>query len=322
MSDNKVVIVLVNYNGHNDTIECLESLKKIKYTNYSIIVVDNSSSELSIEFIEAWARGQVKSIKTNYKDIVYPLSKSVEKIHIINEGDELLELNELTIIKAENRGFAAANNVALRAIENKNYEYVWLLNNDCIVTRDALDVLVKDINNRTQDVGILGATLYDYYQPDVIQSIGGVLNKFFGTVKQLNEISSIKLLDYPVGASMLVKRKFIEDVGGLNEDFFLYYEEVDWVMRGMKKGYNFGVNEEKLIFHKEGASTKGDNRKVASKSEVSDLSSLKSRLIFMKSHFPRRILLVKLGFVIVLFNRIRRRRFDLLPKIIRILFDA
>lgn len=320
MEEVKVIIVLVNYNGHWDTIECLESLFKMHNQNFSVVIVDNSTTDESLKYIQAWASGEIKAIETRHVDIVYPLLQEKVGCSVVSEGVLLKSLPKLTVVRAENRGFAAANNAALKAISNFKYDYVWMLNNDCIVTKDALNVLLNDIAKQDSSVGMLGASLYDYYSKN-IQCLGGVLNPYLGTVRHIEKLEETDKVDYPVGASMLVSAKFVEDVGSMNDDYFLYYEEIDWVLRAKAKGISFKVNEDKLVYHKEGASTKGNNRKKYKRSEVSDLNSLRSRLIFMKIHFPERISIVKLGFVIVILNRIRRGRFSIIPKIFKLLLN-
>ncbi len=152
----KIYIIILNYNGWKDTIECLESVLKNDYENYQIIVVDNDSPNNSMEYIINWAKGKQEVIydeNSQLKHLSQPFeSKPLEyvlytKEEALNGGDKEKEskLNNpiIFIQSGENGGFAAGNNIGIKyALTKDDFEYVWLLNNDTVVDEYALYNLV------------------------------------------------------------------------------------------------------------------------------------------------------------------------------------
>src|SRR6185503_13551418 len=206
----KVYIVLVNFNGHNNTIETIESLAKQSYENFQIIIVDNNTPA-SLQIIKDWADGKTSpefSPPDEIKQFTFPLCK--KPIHYIeyeiaeaeSGGNAAKENTTFTIhpsassgqahslfsfplilIQARNDiGFAGGNNVGSRyALAKGDADYIWLLNNDTTLDFDALKFLIeKDSEYRSQNekVGITGSKLRWYRWPDKINAIGGMFNKW------------------------------------------------------------------------------------------------------------------------------------------------
>ena len=129
----KVCIVLVNFRGHSDTIECMESLFKSTYRNYQIIIVDNSPGEESVREILNWADGGTVHMSTKFPNLVVPYcSKPIAyqyltETEIATNAASLQE--ELIVIKSSsNKGFAGGNNLAIQvALRDNQLKYVWLL---------------------------------------------------------------------------------------------------------------------------------------------------------------------------------------------------
>lgn len=316
-------IILLNYNNWRDTIECLESLFKIEGERFKIILVDNSTLSSDINNIIDWAKGNITVQETLFPDLVFPCERKPILFKSIQESDipELLILDEdLLLIRAnENRGFAAGNNIGIRAGLHLNlFDFFWILNNDTVIKKDSLKSFVN-YHGQYSNVGIIGSKLMHYYEPYKVQAIGGVLNSFLGTTKHITDLNLLERVSYPIGASLFVSSDYVEKVGFLNEAYFLYYEELDWVYRGFNYGYQFAINCDSEIYHKEGASINGKILKKSERSEVSDLSSLRSRLIFMKLHFPHRLIIAKFGFIIVVINRLLRGQFRIIKKIIKLI---
>src|SRR5699024_601070 len=288
----QVYIVIVNWNGWEDTIECLESLKQLDYPHYSVIVIDNGSSGQSVE-----------EIGKRFPEV-------------------LLNQNE------SNLGFAGGNNVGIRYALERGADYVWLLNNDTVVDREALSTLVEYMNGRP-NIGICGSKLIYYHKQDTLQALGGgYFNKWLGTVTTLGNRQPIDRnfdkeevedsLDYIIGASMMVSKNFLEVVGLLNEDYFLYFEELDWAMRAKQK-FSLGFCPQSIVYHKEGASTGADLQK-RSRSKQSDYYQLKNRLKFTCNFFPFFLPCTYLSVVYALFNRIKRGQWDRIPMILKLMF--
>ncbi|MCK5413515.1 MAG: glycosyltransferase family 2 protein [Candidatus Pacebacteria bacterium] len=222
----KVYIILLNWNNEEDTIECVESLKKINYNDYKIIVVDNGSEEESISKIE-----------NKYPD--------------------------LFIIKNKNNlGFAGGNNVGIKYAINNDADYVLLINNDTTVDENFLAELVK-VGEADKGNGLIGSKIYFYSEKNRIWFAGGKVNwlKNKGTHIGLDEIDKkqydkIKEVDYLTGCCLLVKKEVIEKIGVLEEDYFLYYEDTDFSLRAQNVGYKCVYVPESKIYHKISRSTK------------------------------------------------------------------
>ncbi|MBN2664751.1 MAG: glycosyltransferase family 2 protein, partial [Bacteroidales bacterium] len=260
----KVHIILLNYANPSDTIECLESLKGIDYSNIEIIIVEicnlnNSLNELN-KFLSS-----------------YSLSTT------------LLELNV-------NNGFAYANNHAIKYIlTQKDKYFIWILNNDTIVKKESLQYLKKFYNNNinTKKIGFLGSKILEYSNPNIIQTVGGTFNPKTGFSKLIGkgEIDNRQynepfITDYVIGASMFFHVDLISQIGLMPEDYFLYYEDIDWCMTAKKQDFlNFTVPQS-VVIHKQGASTgnKYNKKKTTSPTRKYMYSSY---IKFYKKFYPK-----------------------------------
>jgi hypothetical protein len=306
---NKVYLIILNYNGWKDTIECLESVLKSNYSNYQIVVVDNNSPNNSMDYIINWSEGKQEIVydeNSQLKHLSQPLvSKPLEYIcytkqEALQGGDSQKETaykNPLIFIQAgENGGFSAGNNIGIKyALARGDFEYIWLLNNDTVIESTTLSSLVdkSDYYKKTDNkVGLLGSKLRYYDNPLIIQAIGGKYNKWIGTSEhigvsemdygQYNNEKIVDFIDYPVGASLFISKDFINDVGLMSEEYFLYYEELDWVLRGRKKEWKIGFCWESIVYHKEGSSI-GTQR--IQRSALAEFYLFRNRLIFSKKFF-------------------------------------
>ncbi len=224
MDNPKVSIIILNWNGKNDTVECLDSLKKITYPNYEVILVDNGSTDGSVECFNK----------------LYP------EIEIIENK--------------ENLGFAEGNNVAIRRVVEREIDYVLMLNNDTIVDSEFLSELVEILENNSR-IGIVGPTVYYYNEKDRIQSAGGKICWYKGstphfTNKRDINLNEIKDVDYIMGCALLAKCELFKKIGYLNKDYFAYWEETEWCVRSKKAGYRIVHVSAGKIWHKGGSTTK------------------------------------------------------------------
>lgn len=335
-----ICILILNWNGWGDTIECLESICRLNYDIFRVIICDNDSSDGSLDKIKAWADGRLDALVSfvnPLRNLSYPpVDKTIpyrqyDRKEAEAGGSEDDRNCRLILIQTgANLGFAGGNNVGLRyALARGDFEYVWLLNNDTVVESNVLDALVKkaDYYKTIGDkVGIMGSKLLYYEHPKIIQGIGGVYNKWFASTNFLgsleqdnsqyydNEVASV--IDYPVGASLFVTKDFIQDVGLLCEEYFLYFEEIDWVLRGKKKCWQIGYCSQAKVFHKEGRSI-GSSANGFERSDLSDFYGLRNRLLFTRKFYPRYLWSVKLGFLIVIFNRLRRCQFGRISLVLK-----
>lgn len=269
----KVWVVLVNWNGWRDSIECLESVLRSAYSRLGVIVCDNNSSDGSLEAIAAWAAGT-----RAYDRPVGPLGclstpPLPKPIHCLVLDDpagfkpDMLGVPLLLVRTGRNLGFAGGNNVGIRiALSDPDCRFVWLLNNDTVVDPLCLDRMV-DVADADPAIGITGSLISFYARPDVVQALGG--GRFFSrrvagylhghclrTTAITPAIQSYAKanLEWVSGVSMLVSRRFIECVGEMEECYFLYFEEIDWALRAGRQFKN-GLAHDALVYHKAGSST-------------------------------------------------------------------
>ena len=235
MSNKKIVVILLNWNNWRETRECLESLKKVTYDNFEVLVVDNGSVE-------------------------------EEKDKIRNFQFLIFNFQTKTIWNNENLGFAGGNTVGVKYALKHGADYVMLLNNDTVVAPDFLTHLVR-VAESASDYGILGSRIYKYdlsrqahRKAEEIVFDGGEVNKWLikarhtfpsGTVPDGN-----KEVAYITGAAMLIKREVVEKIGFMREEYFLYYEDVDWCIRARKAGYKCVLVPASKIWHKVSATNK------------------------------------------------------------------
>ncbi len=275
-----VAILLLNWNGYQDTLECLDSLRNLTYPNFKIILCDNGSSDNSIQHFEQWANAHAVS----YSRLVRQDAESTT--HLVQE--------KLIIIENQaNLGFAGGNNVGLRFTLLQPFKYVWLLNTDTTVKPDALTKLVAEVEANSK-IGMCGSTLLYYHAPDTIQTLGGgSINRYTGAPQHIclfqklqqpiSQAEVLKRMDYVMGASMLVTRKFLEEIGLMEERYFLYYEEIDWAERAKGK-FILGYAPESVVYHKEGRSVGNQPRAY---SDTSVYYMTRSRVKFMRKFFPK-----------------------------------
>lgn len=289
----KVAVIVLNWNGWRDTIECLESLQRITYPNYQIIVVDNGSTDDSVQKIKAWARGEIR-VESRFFEYD-PYSKPVQWTEYDRETADLggkpeeesrLELlpssgRVVLIQSGDNLGFAGGNNVGIRYALRKNAEWVMLLNNDTVVDTEFLDSLVKAAEIG-KNVGILGPKIYFYDDSNIIQSVGAKMNLWTGRGKLIGfkeagqgYYDQIYKVDWVSGAAIMVKRDVFVKIGLLDERFFLCYEENDLCHRARRVGFIVLAAPTSKVWHKEAAPTG---------KPIAEYYLTRNRLLFMKKN--------------------------------------
>jgi len=263
----RVEIIILNWNKWKDTIECLESVYNINYSNYEIIIVDNGSKNESIEMIRAYCRGKLDAnLKedSGNKPIEIVEYKREEAISYEIKNKEILNLpsnKKLIMIKNEkNYGFADGNNIAIGyALKAIDPNYILLLNNDVVVDKDFLGQLVR-VAESDETIGIVGPKVYYYDfkgRKDIINFAGGKLDIWKGQSYHigLNEADDgqydeIRNVDYVEGSALLVKRDALKRIGFIDSIYFAYWEEVDFCMRALDAGYRLKYVPKSKIWHK------------------------------------------------------------------------
>jgi len=233
MKQSLVYIVLVNWNGLEDTLECLRSLNEISYKNYKIVVVDNGSNN-------------------NQADVI---KKKFPYIELIKNK--------------RNEGFVVANNQGIKLALKNGADYILLLNNDTVVKRNFLDVLIE-YAEQNRDVGILSPKIV-YYNSNIIWSMGGKISYLtgfsimIGKGKNSENYNEVIEPDFVSGCAMLIRNEVIEKIELLDPVYFAYYEDADYCFRVGKLGYKIKVIPESIIWHKKSASAgiRGSKRKIS-----------------------------------------------------------
>lgn len=247
MSTPIVFIILVNYNGASDTLECLKSLKKIDYPNYKVIVVDNNSSGNDIEVI-----------KKEYSDFI-------DKI----------------IIAESNLGFSGGNNLGINYALENNADFILLLNNDTIVEPNFLSVMVNK-SKEYPEAGIITCRINYFDKKDVSWYSGGYISKIKASGFDLNLPNNSKdtFCSFASGCNLLIKREVIENVGLLDEKYFLYLEDTDYCARTIQADYKILFTDKTKIYHKV-CSTTGKNTNM-----LPIYYSTRNRFYFIKKNYP------------------------------------
>jgi GT2 family glycosyltransferase len=281
----KTFILLLNWNGWRDTLECLESLRALDYPNFQIVICDNGSTDGSATRIADWLNeNQISFLRLSRGDAEAYRLPLKERLIIIENG--------------ENLGFAGGNNVGLRFALAQDAKYVWLLNTDASVAPNALQKLVEQMEANPK-AGQCGSTILYYYARDTVQVFGGGgFNFWTGESYQIGGYAPfqppvsrkdvLRKLRYVMGASLLVSRRFLEEVGLMEEGYFLYCEEIDWALRGKNK-FELDYAPDSIVYHKDGASVGNHQREL---SDISVYYAVSSRVKLMRKFFPSRLFLV------------------------------
>ncbi|HNQ04173.1 MAG TPA: glycosyltransferase [Thiobacillaceae bacterium] len=249
----KVAVIVLNWNGKKDTMECLESVLSIDYPNFEVIVVDNGSTD-----------GSQATIRERFPAVA-----------LIETGLNL--------------GYAGGNNVGIRrALSDINTKYVLILNNDLTVDKHLITNLVGAAILDPK-IGLAGPINYYFDEPDKIwasyarQRRVGIPGHNLST----NDICTpcrhgIMQVDALVGSAIMIKRPVFETIGLLDEDFFLCYEEFDFAMRARNAGYKIIACSAAAVWHKIGQALGADE------SPMRTYFNTRNRLLWAKKHLDRR----------------------------------
>jgi len=267
-----VAIIILTFNGEKDTMECLESIAKMRSLNYKLqtVVVDNGSTDVDT------------SVISNFQ---FPIS---------NFGFKIIQ-------NKENLGFAGGNNVGIRHALENGADYVVILNNDTIVHTDLINELVKTAES-SEKIGIVVPKIYfapgfefhkDRYKKEelgkVIWYAGGIIDwdNVIGYHRGVDEVdhgqyNRIEEADFATGCCMLIKKEVLQEIGLFDEKYFLYYEDNDLSKRVKKAGYKIVYAPKAILWHKNAGSAGGAG------SSVQDYYITRNRLLFGIRYAPIR----------------------------------
>ncbi|MGY6274689.1 glycosyltransferase family 2 protein [Methylomonas sp. MgM2] len=251
MLNPSISIIILNWNGINDTLVCLNCLKKFNYPNFDVIVVDNGSTDNSLTSL-------------NDYNPPYPFT-------VIPTG--------------RNLGYAGGNNIGIRHAIKRKADFIFLLNNDTIVAPNILEELVYSAHNNPA-TGIFGALIFYMNKPDIIWFAGAHWNKHtlaFDYPYQNETVpSNIESnTDYACGAAFFFRAEVTDSIGLLDERFFLVYEESDWCRRAINAGFECMLVSTAHVWHKIGASFETEN------SPLRQYFSFRNRLLWAEKNLSR-----------------------------------
>lgn len=334
----KVCIILLNWNNWPDTLECLESLFRLDYPRFSVVVCDNASTDGSVERIRAWAAGEL-DVLTESPSPPASGSRCPKPLALVEFGPSVVgegfpgtgpESRLVLLHTGGNLGFAGGNNVGLRlALNCPENDYFWVLNNDTVVAPDALRALV-DRMSLAPEAGLCGSTLLEYRRPDRINALGGALySRWIGLAWHLGrgrtwpaKVPPKRIearMDYVVGAAMFASRDFLQGVGLMEESYFLYYEELDWALRARNR-FALAWAPASVVYHKVGG-TIGTSSHPARKSWTCDFYTLRNRIRFTRQHCPYALPSVYLGLAVALLVRLLCGKWRRAAMIARLMVD-
>ncbi len=249
-----VAVVILNWNGRDDTLECLESVRGIDYPNFEVIVVDNGSSDDSVQAIRE-------------------------------------RFPEVTVIETgKNLGYAGGNNAGIREAIRCGAECVLVLNNDTVVDGNIIEAFLS-AGSVLQGWGLLGAKVYSQAEQSTLQYAGSQEDRekgdftYLGTGQTVDGTSyqEIRETPYVYGAAFMVRAKAALDVGLLDERYYLCYEETDWCNRMRKKGYKIYFVPKALVRHR-GESPSFEGKQ----SPLRTYFMVRNRLLWAERHMPFR----------------------------------
>jgi GT2 family glycosyltransferase len=284
----RTYVVLLNWNGAEDTLQCLVSLFRLQAAEVVFVVCDNDSKSEDFGRLQSGlvALGQAHSVTVHQ----FPPGALVA-VGTTNRDIVLLSTGA-------NLGFAGGVNVGLRfALNQGDMASAWVLNNDSEVDAAALSALRTRMAQDPR-IGICGSSLIYHVNRQMVQALGGARYQpwrgrslSIGAFSAADAIPSDhtgveQQMDYVVGASMLVSRRFLDVVGPMDERYFLYSEEHDWAHRGRQAGFTLGWASGSLVFHKHGA-TIGSS--ASGGSPLSMFYLYRNKAFFTAQHYPLRL---------------------------------
>ncbi|MGL1887008.1 MAG: glycosyltransferase family 2 protein [Reichenbachiella sp.] len=248
-------ILILNWNGYQLTKDCISSLKKISYSNYRIVLVDNGSIDGSVEKLTS-------------------------------------EFDDLVIIENEtNLGYAGGNNIGIDwIIKDQKSEFTLVLNNDTTVSKDFMEPLIECFEEPS--CGIVTPVIFFMEPRDekIIWALGGKCNFWIGKFGSFmrktpyevvkNDIPNIQM-DYISGCCFLVRNSIFNKTELFKSSFFAYYEDTDFSYRLKKLGYKLHIATNSFIRHVAGGSSQ---QKTGGKSALGWYLYLRNQLWFFKRH--------------------------------------
>lgn len=277
-------VIILNYNGWKDTVECLDSVFQTEHINYKVIVCDNKSYDNSINNIKSWLDGKldIREICRNTL-LKTHLKKKPSYIYWDKPLKDSYDSPLLLVENRENRGFAAGNNIGINIAMNQNdCDCLFILNNDTVITPSTIYEGTQLFNK--PNIGIVSTLVKYYNDPSKLAWRKTYYNPETGyeyPVLKTHTVSNKYLYKY-TGMAFFVSKEFVKTIGLMNEKYFLYFEELDWSIRSKNK-YQQAFAQSSIVYHKEASS-------VSYESPLSQFCTLRSRFLFIKKYYPNKLI--------------------------------
>lgn len=251
--EKRVAIILVNYNGALDTLECIESINRMSYKAFRIIVVDNSSTDNSL-----------KILTQNKEELAFEL-----------------------IALPENMGFSAGNNAGIRKAIESGVQFILLLNNDTIVDTDFLSNLMREAESSVDTSAVTG-TIYYASNKSELWYAAGEFNPLLAKVTQIHrKCKNGKLpensidVSFASGCCLCVPVSIIKRIGLLDESYFMYEEDVDYCHRLIQNSFKIRYVPDATLYHKVSSST----TKTKKISAITQYYMVRNKFIFINRYY-------------------------------------
>jgi N-acetylglucosaminyl-diphospho-decaprenol L-rhamnosyltransferase len=279
-----IAIAVVSYNCADAVRSCVESLAKLEYASFSIHILENAGGE---------AYTQLREALTGI--VAFQDARPSHTISVLDVTTGVVIGRDVQIAvykSSRNTGFAGGVNSIIRSIEHCEWNAVWILNPDTRVRPDALATLVE--YSKTTGASVVGSRLI-HEGTGHIQMYGGHWRAWMARGLALGlglpadlepDIASVeRQLDFVSGAAMLVSRVYIEQVGLMDEGYFLYFEEVDWCLR--RRAFRLGYCHASIVYHDHGVTT-GASMSRRTMSPLTIYLDERNKLILVRKFYPRR----------------------------------
>jgi len=209
----KVFIIILNYNGGEILRDCLRSIFQLDYPNFEVVLVDNASVDGSLEMV----------------------MKSFSRAHIIRNS--------------QNTGFSSGNNLGIRFALEKTADFIFLLNPDALIEKNALTRLINEAGKNPR-AGMLSPLILENKSEKIWFAGGRIEWSRMRTLHIKNIVSENPYkTEYLSGCALLIRKEVFQKIGLLDEDYFLYYEDADFSLRAGKNGFSLLVVPDSRVYH-------------------------------------------------------------------------
>jgi hypothetical protein len=248
----KVVVIILNWNGAEDTIKCVDSFLRLQYPKYELVVVDNGSTDDSVE-----------QIKNNFPRLI-----------LIETGSNL--------------GYTGGNNVGIRYALDQGAAYILIVNNDTELVNPEFLRRMVDVMETDHKIGIVGPKVLSpgdqiqdtiLFVPTLFNCVKESLGLRFGA-KRTKDYNVSQLVDSVSGVCWLIRANVVKEVGLLDENYFMYVEEQDYCYRAKKAGWEIAYSPVESVLHEKGS--EDENRKRTHRQYIFVRRNL---VLFLRKHF-------------------------------------